>query len=135
MKTVKMNALPHQYPFLLVDRVVENEPGKSAQGYKLISENDWFITETQKDMPFSLIIEALAQIAAFTAMGDRTELGFLSSVKKAESSGQALPGDKLDLYFEVTRYKRGFLFGKGQASVNGRKIAEAELGIFIESGK
>ncbi|KAA6449740.1 beta-hydroxyacyl-ACP dehydratase [Bacillus swezeyi] len=128
-----MSVLPHQYPFLLIDRVAETEPGKWAKGYKLIAENDWFITENQQEMPFSLIIEALAQVAAFTALKDSTELGFLSSVKKAECSGLAVPGDKLDLFFEAVRYKRGFLFGKGIASVNGQKVAEAELGIFMES--
>lgn len=135
MMTVNMTALPHRYPFLFVDRIVENQPGKSAKGYKLISENDWYITETQKEMPFSIVIEALAQTAAFTALTEGAEIGFLSSVKKAECFGRAVPGDKLDLDFEVLRYKRGFLFGKGLASVNGQKVAEAELGIYMESGK
>ncbi|MFN2746672.1 MULTISPECIES: 3-hydroxyacyl-ACP dehydratase FabZ family protein [unclassified Bacillus (in: firmicutes)] len=129
------SGLPHQYPFLFVDCIVDTEPGKWARGYKLITENDWFITESQQDMPFSIMVESLAQVAAFTAQEDSTGLGFLSSVKKAECIGRAVPGDKLDLYFEVARYKRGFLFGKGMASVNGTKVAEAELGIFMESGK
>ncbi|TWM31387.1 3-hydroxyacyl-[acyl-carrier-protein] dehydratase FabZ [Bacillus paralicheniformis] len=50
--------LPHRYPFLFIDRVVESEPGKWVKGYKFITENDWFITENQKEMPFSIIIEA-----------------------------------------------------------------------------
>ncbi|MEC1474646.1 beta-hydroxyacyl-ACP dehydratase [Bacillus haynesii] len=118
--------LPHRYPFLFIDRVEESEPGKWVKGYK-------FITENQKEMPFSIIIEALAQTAAFTALKDPAEIGFLSSVKNAECIGKAVVGDKLDLYFEVSRYKRGFLFGTGTASVNGKPAAKAEIGIFMEA--
>ncbi|ATO30229.1 beta-hydroxyacyl-ACP dehydratase [Bacillus atrophaeus] len=124
--------LPHRYPFLFIDGVTESEPGKHAAAYKLISENDWFITDTQREMPFSLVIEALAQTAAFTGITDENRLGLLSSVKKAEKNGAAMPGDRLDLFFEVTRNKRGFVFGHAKASVNGTSVAEAEIGIYIE---
>lgn len=52
---ISMNnpVLPHRYPFLFIDCVVESEPGKWVKGYKFITENDWFITENQKEMPFS----------------------------------------------------------------------------------
>lgn len=133
MISVNNSLLPHRYPFLFIVRVVESEPGKWVKGYKFITENDWFITENQKEMPFSIIIEALAQTAAFTALKDPDEIGFLSSVKKAEYTGKVFVGDKLDLYFEVSRFKRGFLFGNGTASVNGKPAAKAEIGIFMEA--
>lgn len=91
-----------------------------------------FITDTQTEMPFSLVIEALAQTAAFTGITDENSLGLLSSVKKAEKLGAAIPGDRLDLTFEVTRNRRGFVFGHAKASVGGQPVAEAEIGIYIE---
>lgn len=129
---MKPYMLPHRYPFLFIDGVIESEPGKHAAAYKLVSENDWFITDTQTEMPFSLVIEALAQTAAFTGITDENSLGLLSSVKKAEKLGTAAPGDRLDLLFEVTRNRRGFVFGNAKASVGGRPVAEAEIGIYIE---
>ncbi|MCY7782361.1 MULTISPECIES: 3-hydroxyacyl-ACP dehydratase FabZ family protein [unclassified Bacillus (in: firmicutes)] len=129
-----MNAfsLPHRYPFLLIDGVTESQPGKHATAYKLVGENDWFITATQTEMPFSLVIEALAQTAAFTEITDENSLGLLSSVKKAEKLGAAVPGDRLDLMFEVTRNRRGFVFGYAKASVGEQPVAEADIGIYIE---
>ncbi|MFE5437448.1 beta-hydroxyacyl-ACP dehydratase, partial [Bacillus cereus] len=59
-------------------------------------------------------------------------LGLLSSVKKAEKLGEAVPGDRLDLTFEVTRNRRGFVFGHAKASVGEQPVAEAEIGIYIE---
>lgn len=88
-------SLPHRYPFLFIDGVTESEPGKHAAAYKLISENDWFITDTQREMPFSLVIEALAQTAAFTGITDENRLGLLSSVKKAEKTEQRCLGTVL----------------------------------------
>ncbi|MBY4605370.1 beta-hydroxyacyl-ACP dehydratase [Bacillus sp. SPARC3] len=126
-------SLPHRYPFLFIDGVTESEPGNRATAYKLISENDWFITDMQTEMPFSLVIEALAQTAAFTGITDENSLGLLSSVKKAEKLGAAIPGDRLDLTFEVTRNRRGFVFGHAKASVGGQPVAEAEIGIYIEN--
>lgn len=82
---MKPYMLPHRYPFLFIDGVIESEPGKHAAAYKLVSENDWFITDTQTEMPFSLMIEALAQTAAFTGITDENSLGLLSSVKKRKS--------------------------------------------------
>ncbi len=124
--------LPHRYPFLFIDGVTESEPGKHAAAYKLVSENDWFITDTQTEMPFSLVVEALAQTAAFTGMTAENSLGLLSSVKKAEKLGAAVPGDRLDLTFKVTRNRRGFVFGHAKATVGGLPVAEADISIYIQ---
>lgn len=127
-----MKKLPHQYPFLYIDRVEEIEPGKSARGYKNISNNDWFISSQNDTMPLGLIIEALAQLSAFAAANDsENSLGLLSSIKNASKAGNAQAGDRVDLSFQINRSKKGFLFGKGTASVNDKTIAEAEIGIFI----
>ncbi|MCY0091656.1 3-hydroxyacyl-ACP dehydratase FabZ family protein [Bacillus velezensis] len=124
--------LPHRFPFLLIDGTTNSEAGKWAAAYKNISENDWFITESQREMPFSLVVEAMAQTAACAGITGGDGLGLLSAVKKAERLGAALPGDRLDLLFEVTRIRRGFVFGRAKASVAGKPVAEAELSIFIQ---
>lgn len=91
MMTQKL--LPHRFPFLLIDGTTNSEAGKWAAAYKNISENDWFITESQREMPFSLVIEAMAQTAACAGITGGDSLGLLSAVKKAERLGAALPGD------------------------------------------
>ncbi|MCI4139873.1 beta-hydroxyacyl-ACP dehydratase, partial [Bacillus vallismortis] len=73
-----------------------------------------------------------AQTAAFTGITGENSLGLLSSVKKAEMLGAAMPGYRLELAFEVTRNRRGFVFGHAKASVSVQPVAEAEIGIYIE---
>lgn len=122
-----MAILPHRYPFLMIDRVTQIEPGTSANGYKLISHNEWFMSGEASFMPDTLIIEALAQLGAFTAVqSQQGGLGFLSSLKGVESMGRAYAGDKLELSYEVLRSKKGFTIGKGEASVDGRVILSAD---------
>lgn len=122
-----MDILPHRYPFLMIDRVTQIEPGTSAIGYKLISHNEWFMSGASTFMPDSLIIEALAQLGAFTAVqSQQGGLGFLSSLKGVESMGRAYAGDKLELSYEVLRSKKGFTIGKGEAFVDGRVILRAD---------
>ncbi|WP_141432253.1 3-hydroxyacyl-ACP dehydratase FabZ family protein [Bacillus sp. 03113] len=127
-----LSVLPHRQPFLMIDGVVELEPGKWAKGYKNITENEWFITDNQNYMPQMLVIEALAQLSAFTSTNKERGLGFLSSLKEVEFFKYARPGDRVDLYYEVIRNRKGFIFGKGQASVNGDIIAKANISIYIE---
>ncbi|MBO1625682.1 3-hydroxyacyl-ACP dehydratase FabZ family protein [Bacillus arachidis] len=126
--------LPHRYPFLMIDRITDIEDGKSVKGYKLITNNEWFITESQNNMPHLLIVEALAQLGAFVGTNNSTGLGFLSSLDGVTFNGTATPGDKLDLQYEVLRNKRGFILGKGIASVNGKPIVTVEkLLVYISS--
>ncbi|SDY87729.1 3-hydroxyacyl-ACP dehydratase FabZ family protein [Bacillus sp. 166amftsu] len=126
--------LPHRYPFLMIDRITDIEDGKSVKGYKFITNNEWFITESQNNMPHLLIVEALAQLGAFVGTNNSTGLGFLSSLDGVTFNGTATPGDKLDLQYEVLRNKRGFILGKGIASVNGKPIVTVEkLLVYISS--
>ncbi|PFA17639.1 beta-hydroxyacyl-ACP dehydratase [Bacillus cereus] len=120
------DTLPHRYPFLMIDRIIEIEDGKSVKGYKFITNNEWFINENQNSMPHMLIVEALAQLGAFVGTSDSNGLGFLSSLDGVTFHGTAMPGDKLDLQYEVLRNKRGFILGKGIASVNGEPIVIVE---------
>lgn len=124
-----MATLPHRYPFLMIDGVTHVEQGKLAQGYKHITHNEWFMSTATAEpfMPDTLIIEALAQLGAFTAIQHQPGgLGLLSSLKGVESLGRAYAGDKLELTYEVLRSKKGFTIGKGEAFVEGRIILRAD---------
>lgn len=118
--------LPHRYPFLLIDKVLEVEKNKWAKGYKNVSSNEWYITERNAAVPSTLVIEALAQLGAFAVISETSGLGFLSSLKGIEVIGQAIPGDRIDLYYEIIKNKRGFVVGRGVASVRDQVIINAE---------
>ncbi|MBT2578636.1 beta-hydroxyacyl-ACP dehydratase [Bacillus sp. ISL-8] len=120
------DTLPHRYPFLMIDKITNVKESQSATGYKLITNNEWFINENQNYMPHMLIVEALAQLSAFVSTGESEGLGFLSSLDGVEFHENAYPGDKLDLHYELTRNRRGFILGKGIASVNGQSIVTIE---------
>jgi len=127
------NVLPHRYPFLLIDRVLEVEKNKWAKGYKNVTSNEWYITDQNTFIPSTLLIEALAQLGAFTIFSENNGLGFLSSLKGIEVLGQASPGDRVDLYYEIIKNKRGFVVGKGVASVGDQVIINAEeIMIYIQ---
>ncbi|MED1510998.1 3-hydroxyacyl-ACP dehydratase FabZ family protein [Bacillus proteolyticus] len=120
------DTLPHRYPFLMIDKITNIKESQLATGYKLITNNEWFINESQNHMPHMLIVEALAQLSAFVSTGESEGLGFLSSLDGVEFHANAYPGDKLDLHYELTRNRRGFILGKGIASVNGQSIVTIE---------
>ncbi|KZD27521.1 3-hydroxyacyl-ACP dehydratase FabZ family protein [Bacillus mycoides] len=120
------DTLPHHYPFLMIDKITNVKESQSATGYKLITNNEWFINKNQNYMPHMLIVEALAQLSAFVSTGESEGLGFLSSLDGVEFHENAYPGDKLDLHYELTRNRRGFVLGKGIASVNGQSIVTIE---------
>ncbi|PGU54184.1 beta-hydroxyacyl-ACP dehydratase [Bacillus cereus] len=120
------DTLPHRYPFLMIDKITNVKESQSATGYKLITNNEWFINKNQNYMPHMLIVEALAQLSAFVSTGESEGLGFLSSLDGVEFHENTYPGDKLDLHYELTRNRRGFVLGKGIASVNGQSIVTIE---------
>ena len=118
--------LPHRYPFLMIDKVTNVKQGEFVTGYKLITNNEWFINDSQKHMPHMLIVEALAQLSAFVHTSDSNGLGFLSSLDGVTFHEKAYPGDKLNLHYELTRNRRGFLLGKSTATVNNQPIVTIE---------
>ncbi|MGN4627932.1 3-hydroxyacyl-ACP dehydratase FabZ family protein [Bacillus cereus group sp. MYBK29-1] len=120
------DTVPHRYPFLMIDKVTNVKQGESVTGYKLITNNNWFINDSQKHMPHMLIVEALAQLSAFVHTSDSNRLGFLSSLDGVTFHEKAYPGDKLNLHYELTRNRRGFILGKGTATVNNQPIVTIE---------
>jgi 3-hydroxyacyl-[acyl-carrier-protein] dehydratase len=130
-----LELLPHRYPFLLIDRVVELEQGKSLSAIKNVSINEPFFQghfPGQPVMPGVLILEAMAQatgLLAFAGMGDahKTKLYVLVGIDKARFRGQVLPGDQLVLNISQKRNMRGIGMYQCQALVDGAVVADAEM--------
>jgi 3-hydroxyacyl-[acyl-carrier-protein] dehydratase len=125
--------LPHRYPFLLVDRILEMEPGKRAVGLKNVSGNEPFFQghfPGYPVMPGVLIIEAMAQVGAAAVLsspGMEGKLALFAGIDRARFRRQVLPGDQLRLEVEMLKMKGSFGKSKGLAAVNGELAAEAEI--------
>ncbi len=128
------NYLPHRYPFLLVDRVVEVDSGQRLVAIKNVTFNEPFFQGhfPQKPvMPGVLIIEALAQATGLLAMESEEVSGaaiyYLVGVDKARFKRPVVPGDQLRLEVSVTRQRRGIWSFSGKATVDGAVCASAEI--------
>ncbi|WP_420225648.1 3-hydroxyacyl-ACP dehydratase FabZ [Pigmentiphaga litoralis] len=128
--------LPHRYPMLLVDRVLECVPGESITAIKNVSFNEPFFTghfPHHPVMPGVLILEAMAQAAAitsFTAAGkkpDEKTVYYFVGIDAARFKRPVVPGDQLRMELKVERVSRGIVKYKGKALVDGQVAAEAEL--------
>ncbi|WP_025115410.1 3-hydroxyacyl-ACP dehydratase FabZ [Lysinibacillus fusiformis] len=125
--------LPHRYPFLLVNRIVELEEGKRAVGLKNVTINEEFFNghfPQYPVMPGVLIVEALAQVSAvimLTKEGNEGRLGLLAGIDQCRFKKQVKPGDQLRLEVEITRVKGSIGKGKGIATVDGEMVCEMEL--------
>lgn len=125
--------IPHRYPFLLVDKVLEIEEGKRVVGLKNVTANEPFFQGHFPDypvMPGVLIVEALAQIGAIAVLKmeeNKGKLGFLAGVDKCRFKRQVKPGDQLKLEVEIIRMRGAIGKGKGTATVNGEVACQAEI--------
>jgi 3-hydroxyacyl-[acyl-carrier-protein] dehydratase len=130
-----MKILPHAYPFLLVDRVVEIEPGKRIVGIKNVTYNEPFFPghfPGHPIMPGVLIVEAMAQTAgvlAFKSM-PQEEQGkpvYFLGIDNVRFRKPVVPGDQIRLELEITKHRQAIWGFRGKASVDGKSVAEAEL--------
>ncbi len=127
------NILPHRYPFLLVDKITECEPGKFARGIKCVTANEPFFQghfPGAKVMPGVLLIEAMAQVGAVAVLTEEENQGKLvlfGGIKNARFKQQVVPGDVLELECEMTSRRGPVGFGTASARVNGKTAARAEL--------
>ena len=134
-----MEILPHRYPFLLVDKVVDYEPGKWAEGIKCVSANEMqFLGHFPNEpvMPGVLIIEELAQVGAIAVLTEEENKGklvFFGGIKNARFKKKVVPGDVLTMKCELIARKGPIGFGKAVALVDGKVAASAELTFAIES--
>ncbi len=130
-------AIPHRFPFLLVDRVTITEPDKSAVGIKCVSGNEPFFQGHFPDraiMPGVLIVEALAQVACalFLFKPDaKNKLAFFMGMEEIKFRKPVVPGDRLELKVEVLQMRSKFGKAKGEAFVEGQLATEAVFSFAI----
>jgi 3-hydroxyacyl-[acyl-carrier-protein] dehydratase len=126
-----LHRLPHRYPFLLVDRVVERVPGEAVRAYKNVTINEPFFQGHFPEhpiMPGVLILEALAQ-AAGLALPDTPSplLGLLAGIDNARIRKPVTPGDRLDLVVKIVKQRGSLVRAEARAEVDGSLVAEAEI--------
>ena len=125
--------IPHRYPFLLVDRVIELEPGKRAVGIKNVTVNEHFFVghfPKYPVMPGVLIVEALAQVGAVAILSleaNRGKLAFFAGIDELRFRGQVTPGDTLTLEMEITRAKGSIGKGTAIARIGDKIVVEGQL--------
>ena len=126
--------LPHRYPFLLVDRVLEIDPGKSIRAYKNVTANEDFFNghfPGHPVMPGVMIIEGLAQAAGILTLHDRKgredKLMYFTGIDKARFRRPVVPGDKLVYEVEILRLRETYCRLRGVALVDGQIAAEATM--------
>lgn len=125
--------IPHRYPFLLLDRIIDLKPGKTAIGEKVVSENEFFFPghfPAEYIMPGVLIIEALAQTGAITFLtipGNEGKIVYFGGIKNAKFKRKVVPGDILRLEVELTKIKARFGIGHGRAYVGEELACVAEF--------
>ena len=125
--------LPHRYPFLLIDRVVELVPEKSISAYKNVTTNEPFFNGHFPGLPVMpgvLQIEAMAQAAGILAFfsggfDPEKQVALLAGVDEARFRRAVVPGDRLDIRVEQLSRKRGVVKAKAQTLVDGQVASEA----------
>jgi 3-hydroxyacyl-[acyl-carrier-protein] dehydratase len=129
-----MKIIPHRYPFVLVDRVLEMEPSKRIVAVKNVTMNEPFFPghfPGVPTMPGVLIVEAMAQagaILALHAMPDRgSKLIYFAGIDRARFRRPVIPGDQLRLELEVLKLRATTCKMRGRATVEGKLAAEAEI--------
>ncbi|MDP2754795.1 MAG: 3-hydroxyacyl-ACP dehydratase FabZ [Nitrospirota bacterium] len=125
--------LPHRYPFLLVDRIIDIEPGIKAVGIKNVTINEEFFQghfPGHPIMPGVLIIEALAQVAGLLAFRSGISEGksvYFMSIEKAKFRKPVVPGDQLRLEISILQQRGNVWKFSGNAVVEEKVVAEAEF--------
>ncbi len=127
--------IPHRYPFVLVDRITEFESYKRIVGYKNVTQNEPFFNGHFPDrpiMPGVLVIEAMAQAAGLLTLVSRgneesSSHFYLVKIDDARFSRMVVPGDKLDLYADLTKSIRNMAIYSCEAKVDGQLVASATV--------
>ena len=129
--------IPHRYPFLLVDRIIELEEGKRAKGIKNVSVNEPFFQGHFPEypiMPGVLIIEAMAQVGCVAMMSvdeNRGKLGVFAGIDKVRFKKEVRPGDTLTMEVEMTFIRRNIGKALAKAFVNEELVCSGELMIAL----
>lgn len=129
--------LPHRFPMLLVDRVIEMETHKRIRGYKNVTVNEAFFQGHYPEMPIMpgvLIVESIAQLGALMLLTDPAFHGskpLIVGMEKVKFRKPVVPGDRLDMEAEVLWFRSGVGMMKGVAKVDDEIACEAEIGYKI----
>jgi 3-hydroxyacyl-[acyl-carrier-protein] dehydratase len=125
--------IPHRYPFLFVDRMIEVEDGKRGVGIKNVSANEWFFEghfPGRKVMPGVLIVEAMAQVAAITLLRNVDAAGktpMFGGIEQMRFRRPVVPGDQLRLEFTLEKMRGPIGKGAVRATVDGQVAAEGTI--------
>jgi 3-hydroxyacyl-[acyl-carrier-protein] dehydratase len=131
--------IPHRPPFLLVDEILELDPGHKVRGRFLVPADGWWFPghfPGRPVMPGVLTIEAIAQcgaVAVLAAEQNRGKVPFFAGIDACRFKRVVEPGDELELECEFVRVRGPIAKGEGRASVGGETAAEAMLTVFVGS--
>lgn len=131
--------LPHRYPFLLVDRILEMELGKCVVGVKNVTINEPFFSghfPGHPIMPGVLILEAMAQVGGFLLMRSldaraEKKVMYFTGIEKAKFRRPVVPGDQIRFELKILQLRRQVCRMRGEAFVEGKLVAEAELSSIV----
>jgi len=133
-----MEIIPHRYPFLLIDKVLEFEPGVSAKAVKNVTVNEpHFLGHFPSEhvMPGVLIVEALAQTGAVAILSleeNKGKIAYFAGIDKCKFKSKVVPGDTLELSVKIIKQKGPIGIGEAVAKVDGKVAVKAELKFAIE---
>ncbi len=129
----------HRYPYILLDRIEEIEPGKFAHGFKYFSENEWLFhcnVYDDQPVPFTMVVESMTEVFLMPILVLDDNKGKITNFISADDVHlyrDIFPGERLDINAEVTSWRRGIASGIAQGKINSELVCEAKLKFVIPS--